>query len=461
MKKKVLALLLAATMTFSLAACGGNDGGSSKDGNSETSKTESTNKDESEAESSKEEKSGDVTVITLWSFRSEDNDPTMSGPRLQKVIDDFNASHDDIQVELSLGKNYDNVVTAITSSDTPDLFHMYWQYASPLSTRGALYELTDFVNNDPDFDKADFLDKAWKLCSVGDKIYSIPFSASTSFAYYNVHVLEEAGYNEFPTTMEEMIQCAKDCYDLESTSMGFNPLVPWMDNVLWPAMLEASWEDADGNPVFDTEPMRAAYSLQKELIDYQGGYQAIGDWKSDYASALDSITNPILTGECGFLLLPDSSMPAIFNAGIEAGKEYGKDWKIAKVPGNSMFTAAVYEMNAKTKNPEAAWEVLSWLNSRESMMYLAEGDKNAGSLLPRVSALDALTEMDSVCEGMKEAAKLLKEAELQSFPMSGYVNEYLNAIQNNMGPYLEGTIDIDEAIKGVQDEVDAAAATLK
>ncbi len=458
MKKKVLALLLAATMTFSLAACGGNDGGSSKDGSTETSKTESVSEEKTDAESEapKEEKSGDVTVVTFWSMQAEDTDPTKGGPRIQKIMDDFNATHDDIQVEVSFGKSYDNIVTAIASSDTPDLFHMWWQYASPLSARGALYDLTDFINNDAEFDKADFLDKAWKLCTVDDRIYSIPFSASTSFAYYNIHVLEEAGYKEFPTTVEDMIQCAKDCYDLESTSMGMNPQVPWMDNVMWPAMLEASWEDADGNPVFDSEAMRAAYALQRELIEYQGGWQAVTDWKQDYGSSIDSVTNPILTGECGFLLLPDSSMPGMYNAAVEAGYEYGKDWKIAKVPGNSMFTAGVYEMNAKTKNAEAAWEVLSWLNSKESMAYIAEGSNNAGSLMPRASALDALTAMD-VCEGMKEAAQLIKTAELQSFPMSAYVNEYLDAINNNMGAYMEGNMEMDDAVKAVQEEVDAAA----
>lgn len=460
MKKKILAFLLAAAMTFSLAACGdGSESSNNESSNNQNSNGENSGADNQEdsGEADDDKKSGEVTKITFWSMAAEDNDPTMAGSRLKKVIDDFNAAHDDIQVELSLGKSYDNIVTAIASSDTPDLFHMWWQYASPLSARGALYDLTDFVNNDADFDKADFLDKAWKLCTVNDRIYSIPFTASTSFAYYNINVLEKAGYKEFPKTVEEMIQCAKDCYDLEETSMGLNPLVPWMDNVMWPAMLEASWEDADGNPVFDTPEMRSAYALQKELIDYQGGYQAIGDWKTDYGSSLDSVTNPILTGQCGFLLLPDSSIASVYAAGVEANCEYGKDWKIASVPGNSMFTAGVYEMNAKTKDADAAWEVLSWVTSKESMAYFAEGNKNAGALMPRISGLDALSSMDSVCDGVKEAAEILKTAELQSFPMSAYVNEYLDAIGNNMAAYMEGTMDLDTAVKNVQDEVDMAA----
>lgn len=455
MKKKIFALLMTAVMAAGLVACG--NGGDEKKESDANQKTEEEGKKEEEGNDGEQDSTGEVITVTLWSMYAEDNDPTKMGSRVQKLMDDFNATHDDIKVEVSLGKTYDNIVTAISAEDTPDLFQMYWQYAAPLSTRGALYDLTDFVNNDADFDKADFLEKAWKLCTVDDRIYSIPFTASTSFAVYNVDVLKEAGYDSFPTTVEDMIQCAKDCYDVESTSMGMNPLTPWLDNVMWPAMTRASWEDADGKPVFDTEAMRLAYSLQKDLIDYQGGYEKCSGWQADFGNALGGVTDPVLTGEVGFLLLPDSSLPARYNAGVEANSIYDQNWSIAQVPGNSMFTAAVYEMNAKTKNAEAAWEVMSYLNSKESMAYLAEGENGVGQLMPRTSALEALNGMDTVCDAMKKAADLIKNADLQSFPMSGYVNEYLDAIGNNMTQYLEGTLDLDAAMKSVQDEVDVAA----
>ena len=177
MKKKVIGVLLATAMAFGLAACGNSAGG-------EAVKQETEKAEEAKA-GTKEEKSGEVTTVTLWSFKAEDNDPTASSSRLKKLIDDFNASHEDIQVEVSFGKTYDNVVTAIATQDTPDLFDMYWQYASPLAARGALYDLTEFVENDAEFEKADFLERVWDLCTVDGKIYSIPNLASSSFAVYN------------------------------------------------------------------------------------------------------------------------------------------------------------------------------------------------------------------------------------------------------------------------------------
>ena len=102
MKKKAIGILLAAAMAFGLTACGSNGGGEAA--KQETEKTEASKTEE------KAEKSEEVTTITLWSFKAEDNDPTASSSRLKKLIDDFNASHEDVQIEVSFGKSYDNGV---------------------------------------------------------------------------------------------------------------------------------------------------------------------------------------------------------------------------------------------------------------------------------------------------------------------------------------------------------------
>lgn len=448
MKKKVIALMLALSMAFTMTACG-SQGAEAGDVGKQSEAADSS-------EDSKEGSGKEVTTVTIWSFYAEDQDETAISSRIQKLVNDFNASHDDVQAEISFGKSYDNVVTAIATESTPDIFQMYWQYASPLSIKGALADLTDYVNNDADFNKADIMDNVWNLCSVEDRIYSIPFSASTSYVLYNPSVLKAAGWEEFPATVEDLVQCAKDCYDVGgTTTMGLSPIFPWQDNVLWPAMMKAEWEDADGNPAFDSEAMRKAYSVQKELIDYQGGYAAVSAWGADYDSARGTASDPIFNGTCAMELVPDSDLARLFANGKEAGYEYGVDWDFSVVPGNSMLTAAVWEINSKSKDTDAAWEVLSYLSSTEAMAYLGEGQGNSGSFMPRVSALEALSNMD-VADSVKEAANLLKNAELQSFPMSSYVNEYLNAIGNHTSEYLNGNLDIDTAFSNVQAEVEAA-----
>ena len=76
--------------------------------------------------------------------------------------------------------------------------------------------------------------------------------------------------------------------------------------------------------------------------------------------------------------------------------------------------------------------------------------------MPRYSSLEALAAMD-VPQVVKDAANTLMTVELQSFPMSGYVSEYLAAISTHMSQYLSGELDLDTAVANVQAEVEAAA----
>ena len=100
-------------------------------------------------------------------------------------------------------------------------------------------EYTDFVNNDADWNKADFVDATWGLCTYNDHIYSIPYSMSTTFMVYRPDLLAEAGWDHFPANTEELLQCAMDCTKLDDAGnivqMGLVPDYYWLDTILWPA----------------------------------------------------------------------------------------------------------------------------------------------------------------------------------------------------------------------------------
>lgn len=454
--KKILALLLAAVMVLGLfTACG----------NSGTTTTTTSGNDNNDTTAAPDTTAGnaDPVVVTVWTMYAESDEPTATSNRYQHLVDEFNATHTDIQIELSNAKTYDNIVTAISANNVPDIFQMYWQYAPSLAENGAILELTDYVNNDADFDKADFLDSVWNLCSVGESIYSIPITASTTYILYNPKVLADNGWDHFPTTMEEFEQCALDCMKLNADGtidvMGFNPIFPWRDDVLWPAAFGATWMTEDGNVDFANDGMKEVYAFQKRLIDAAGGYDQVSAWGTDYYSTRCTTTDPVLTGKAAMRFNADSGLAGFQEAAEELNLVYGEDYAIATLP-NSMLTAGVFEINAKTENPDAAWTVMSYLNSKEAMAYLAEGGYNKGAFMPRISALDALAAMD-VTDAVKEACGLLKTETLISFPMSAYVNEYLTAIGTHMNEYLMGNLDIDTAVANVQDEAQTACDSYK
>ncbi len=441
MKKKLAAITLSLAMGVSLAACGGAPA-SSATGTSDPKPT-----------------SGDPVTVTVWHLFPEDAEQTKNHQRLLKWAEEFNATNtDNIKVEVSGAKTADVIMTTIASGSTPDIFQNYWNNAPTWADNGALYDMTEFVNSDTEWNKDDFLPSTWNLCTYNDKVYSIPMTVSTTFMTYRPDILADCGWDHFPTTMEELTQCIRDCTKVEAdgtiTQMGMIPDYPWLDNVLWPAAFGAAWANGD-TPNFDNEQQHAAYQFQKDIYD-EYGYENVRRF-IDTLGARATAEDPLFTGKVAMRWNSDSGLAAL--------EEFGKDtdWAIAPIPypegveGGQMLTTGVWEMNAKTKNPEATWKVMASLTSAETQAFLAEGDFNNGQFMPRKSALEKLISMD-VSENVKENARILMEEKLVSFPVLSYTTEYLNIITTEMSLALSGETTVEEAAANVQEQVEALAA---
>ena len=88
--------------------------------------------------------------------------------------------------------------------------------------------------------------------------------------------------------------------------------------------------------------------------------------------------------------------------------------------GGQMLSCGVWEVNAKTKNPDAAWEVLSSLTSAETQKNLSEGDFNNGAYYSRKSALEYVVDELDVDTAVKETASIFLNQDLYHFPMLSY-----------------------------------------
>ena len=446
--KKLLALTLSCAMAFSMVACGG----------ASSSSTPATSG--SAADSSQSSSSSEPVTVTVWHMSPEDTQETSTHQRLLKWAEEFNATNtDNITVEVSGAKTADVIMTTIASGSTPDIFQNYWNNASTWADNGALYDMTEFVNGDTEWDKSDFVDSTWDLCTYNDKVYSIPMTMSTTFMMYRPDLLAEAGWDHFPETTEELLQCALDCTKVDEngniTQMGLIPAYPWLDNVLWSAAFGAEWMDGD-QPDFNNEQQLAAYQFQKTIYD-EYGYDNVQRFV-DTLGARATTEDPVFTGKVAMRWQADSGLASIEeNAG-------DVEWAIAPIPypegveGGQMLTCGVWEMNAKTENAEATWKVLSSLTSAENMAFMAEGDHGKGAFMPRKSALNHLINDLDVSDTIKANAETLLNENLISFPMLSYTAEYLNIITNEMNMAMTGDVTVEEAAQSIQEQVEELAA---
>lgn len=395
-------------------------------------------------------------TITVWSREAESQDPTAVGSRFVALADKWNAEHEDIKINFVLAQSHDGMITAMANEGGPDIVDLLWQYAVPVGMKGGLLELSDYIKNDASFQVEDFFPNSWLTCgTVGldGEIYAVPRSCNSATMLYNPAILKAAGYEEFPTTLEGILEAAKACHTEEV--MGLNPISPWRDDVLFYAAAGVQWSDAEGNVTFDSDESRTAMKFMKDLIDVCGGFEAASEWSTTYSNTFCTTSDPIFTGGAAMRFIFDWSLASLFQAGDELGKVYGVDYAMAPLP-KGMLTCATMQINAASKHPDEAWKVLSYLLSAESMADLCMGLENRGQLVPRVSALKVIQGSEEISETMKAAAAILAEGNVVNFTNSAYIDGYLSAVGTYADEYLRGYIDLEEAVELIQEEAEEA-----
>lgn len=456
--KKALALILALALAMTVfAACGSTS--SSTPAASAPAAPANTPSNNTPAAPSSEKR-----IVTVWTMHAEDEEPTKPYSRLVAWAEEFNATNEyNIEVQVSGAKTADVIQTTVAAGGTPDIFQNFWNNAPAWAGNGALLDLTDYLNaEDEEWDKSDFVESTWGLCTYQDHIYSVPMTISSTYLFYNKAMLAEAGWDEFPTTMDELVQCIKDCTKVNDDGsieqIGLIPDYPWLDNVLWPVAFGAEYIDDNGKITFDSPEMLAAYQFQADIYS-EYGYEEIKRFV-DTCGARATNEDPIFTGKIAIRWQGDSAVASM----VQAAKETNTDMGIVEIPpvtaggkSQSMLTGGVWEVNAQTADVEATIIVLKSLTGKDAMAYFAEGDYGGGAFQPRKSALTAITELDTASEEAKQIAVMLRDGELRAFPMSSYVNEYLGEISTAMADAIAGYTTVEEGAKAVVEAVQPLA----
>ncbi|MEW9053275.1 MAG: sugar ABC transporter substrate-binding protein [Neobacillus sp.] len=139
----------------------------------------------------------------------------------QGLIDQFNKSHEDIEVVLeAYGSEYDTKITAgMGAKDAPDVMYM-WNYPQ---YKGALEPLDSYIENEGAGYKDNFYETLWNYNSVDDKILGLPVGYTTHVVYYNKALFDAKGI-EYPKagwTWSDLQETAKKLSDKSQNISGF------------------------------------------------------------------------------------------------------------------------------------------------------------------------------------------------------------------------------------------------
>ena len=203
--KKVLAALLAAAMTLSLAACGGGNGGARN--------PPANNPGSGSAAPAP---SGDKVAINV--IAAEYGKQTKDW--WTKFQSDFNAANEgiDLKVEVvSWNDIYTVVNTRISNNAAPDLLNI--DVFADYQADDLLRPIKDFVSDET---YAKFYPAFLEQSNIDGTIWAVPDLASARAMYYNKDILEAAGVDKVPTTWAELKDaCQKiKAYDAEVYPWG-------------------------------------------------------------------------------------------------------------------------------------------------------------------------------------------------------------------------------------------------
>ena len=188
MKRKILSVLLAGAMTFSLAACGGSgDGGSGDDAAAEGGAGEGEN----------------TLTVMAW-------DPAFNIPALEAAAADYKANgNEDFELEILEQAASEDVERAVTTaasagdySNLPDMVLFQDHY---IQRYVADYPDAWTALGDIDINWDDFAAEKLDYSTIDGEHYGVPVDNGTVVCAYRTDLLEEAGY-----TIDDLTGCTWD-----------------------------------------------------------------------------------------------------------------------------------------------------------------------------------------------------------------------------------------------------------
>jgi len=311
------------------------------------------------------------------------------GQALTKLIDEFNATHPRYKIVQTAVANYSSLqqktTAAVTAGQPPVLTQAYENWVANYMLGNLLTPMEKFVK-DPSMglsqaDINDFFPIMWKDGYMPDgKMWMLPFNKSVDVMFYNVDMLQEAGFDHPPATWDEFATMCKALTKADGSQWGASLGAP-VD--LWYAMVY-EWggkvlSDDYRNVLFDKDNnVLNMVSFMNDL--YKNGYIHFTtgyNYQTDFGNK-----------KCAFIFSTVAGYTYIDQA---VGGKF--KWAEAPLPAGpkGRFTAlqgtnvVIFGQKYSADVQRGAWEFVKWF---DAPYQTARWSIDTGYLPVRKSALD-------------------------------------------------------------------------
>lgn len=369
MKRRALFAILVVMAMIGVACSGGDDGSTEPTGSSGTA--------------------GEPVEITLWHGYGQpgvrNGVENYEADSMKALIDEFNATHDDIVVENVFCCSNDNalqkVTVALQGGQQPDITYQYGTSLPQLANAPGVMDLTERVQ-DADFAWDDFFEGSRAAGTVDGRVLGVPALIDNLAIVYNEDLFAAADL-EVPSadwTWEDFRAAAKALTDPAKKQYGFAFPADASEDTVWhyDAML---WQA--GGDILNEDNTQAVFNSEAGV------------------KALDTLKDMAVTDQSVYLDLQNTKIDDLFNTG-HVGMLITGPWALSGYPdvnygvqilpsfdGSNHETIAGPDMWVLFENDEAranaAWEFVKWFTAAQQV----EADSmTTGHLPTRQSVLD-------------------------------------------------------------------------
>jgi len=225
------------------------------------------------------------TVITFWQPFAGDVKEAM-----EKLRVEFERTHPGIELNMSYAANNLNasqkLFLAIAGGAPPDVTMVDGQQLAEWAARGALTDITDYVNTSG-LTGNDFWLPRWKESMFAGRVYALPWGADPNFALlWSKKAFREAGLDPDrpPTTIQELDEYSRKLTKFDNRGRLIQlGIVPWEwlgDNSMF------TWGYAFGGDFYEPPPPGSKTLIGKVTANHPKNVEAL-KWIASYSRNYD------------------------------------------------------------------------------------------------------------------------------------------------------------------------------
>ena len=136
-------------------------------------------------------------TIEVWAMGTE-------GEMLGDFAEEFGEANPDATVKVTAvpwESAHQKLANAITAGETPDVSLVGTTWMGEFAEAGGLMPTPEGL-----VDEGDFFPGAWESTEVGGTSYGVPWYVETRVLYYRTDLAKQAGWDEAPTSWDELHQ---------------------------------------------------------------------------------------------------------------------------------------------------------------------------------------------------------------------------------------------------------------